>query len=86
MNSFNVGHHPGRTYVHLVRTLLATSLVDQKRYAEAEALLLAAFERFEDAYGLANARTQRAIAELLRIYEATQNDAQHSRFSALRSG
>ena len=78
-------HRSGQAYVHVVRTLLASSWVDQKRYAEAEPLLLAAFEAFEQAYSLDNARTQRAIAELLRIYEATQNQRQLARFSAMVS-
>lgn len=79
-------HRSGQAYVHLVRTLYATSLVDQKRYAEAEPLLLDAFASFKQAYGMDNARTQRAIAELLRVYEATDNHAETTRFSKLLSG
>ncbi|HMB91722.1 MAG TPA: tetratricopeptide repeat protein, partial [Rhodothermales bacterium] len=58
-------HRTARTRLRLGRCL-----TDQHRYAEAEPLMIDAFEVFKTVYGIDNAETQRSLEQVITLYEA----------------
>ena len=52
------------------KLLLGGCIQEEKRYPEAESLMLEAFPIIKDSYGLGHARTQAAIKRLVSLYDA----------------
>ena len=56
--------------VATTRSLLVSSLIDQRRYAEAEAMLLAAYPSITKQFGASHPRTRRTAERGVALYEA----------------
>jgi len=67
----------------VIRTLLGRCLTRQKKYAEAEPLLLAAFDSLNSATGPDSLDTQQAVAALVEYFEATGDAGNAAKYRAL---
>ena len=74
---------PGNWQIASAKSWLGECLVGQKKYAEAEPLLLEGYSGMKYALGETHPRTVRALKRIITLYEEWQKHAPAAQFRAL---